>query len=83
MLSTDIKKKKKISNNTAGFGLGSYLCNKIAMSLSNLTYPEGGGIRYYSNQEGKGTTVTFKIKNEPFNLTYSLTAGSENSSGLL
>lgn len=63
--------------------MGSYLCNKIALSLSNSSYDEGGGIKYYSNPEIKGTTVVFKIINEPFNLTYSFTAGTDNSSGIL
>lgn len=63
--------------------MGSYLCNKIALSLSNLSYEEGGGIKYYSNPEEKGTKVIFTIINEPFNLTYSLTAGTDNSSGIL
>lgn len=73
-LKYDYKQENKISKNTAGFGLGSFLCNKIAMSLSNLKYEEGGGIRYYSDQEIKGTKVVFKIINEPFSLTYTLTA---------
>ncbi|CAK63838.1 unnamed protein product (macronuclear) [Paramecium tetraurelia] len=83
MLKYDYKKEKKISTNTAGFGLGSFLCNKIAMSLSNLKYEEGGGIRYYSSQEIKGTKVVFKIINESFNLTYTLTAPQDNSSGII
>ncbi|CAD8207868.1 unnamed protein product [Paramecium pentaurelia] len=83
MLKYDYKQEKKISKNTAGFGLGSFLCNKIAMSLSNLKYEEGGGIRYYSDQENKGTKVVFKIINEPFSLTYTLTAPQDNSSGIL
>ncbi|CAD8207334.1 unnamed protein product [Paramecium octaurelia] len=83
MLKYDYKKEKKISTNTAGFGLGSFLCNKIAMSLGNLKYEEGGGIRYYSSQEIKGTKVVFKIINEPFSLTYTLTAPQDNSSGII
>ncbi|CAD8205145.1 unnamed protein product [Paramecium pentaurelia] len=83
MLKYEYKQEKKISNNTAGFGLGSFLCNKIAMSLSNLKYEEGGGIRYYSSSDIKGTKVIFKIINEPFSLTYTLTAPQDNSSGII
>ncbi|CAD8120344.1 unnamed protein product [Paramecium sonneborni] len=84
MLKYDYKQEKKISKNTAGFGLGSFLCNKIAMSLSNLKYEEGGGIRYYSEQqEIRGTKVVFKIVNEPFNLSFTMTSPQDNSSGIL
>ncbi|CAD8194436.1 unnamed protein product [Paramecium octaurelia] len=83
MLKYDYKQEKKISKNTAGFGLGSFLCNKIAMSLGNLKYEEGGGIRYYSDQESKGTTVVFKIVNEPFSINYTLTAPQDNASGIV
>ncbi|CAD8112089.1 unnamed protein product [Paramecium sonneborni] len=83
MLKYDYKQEKKISKNTAGFGLGSFLCNKIAISLSNLKYEEGGGIRYYSGQEIKGTKVVFKIINEPFSISYTITVTQDNSSGIL
>ncbi|CAD8104975.1 unnamed protein product [Paramecium primaurelia] len=83
ILKTDYKNEQKISKNTAGFGLGSYLCNKIAMSLANLKYEEGGGIKYSNNQEEKGTKVTFKIINEQLNINYTLVASQDNSSGIL
>ncbi|CAD8123902.1 unnamed protein product [Paramecium sonneborni] len=83
MLKTDYKNEKQISKKTAGFGLGCYLCNKIAMSLSNLKYEEGGGIRFSNNQEEKGTKVTFKIINQQLNINYTLVAQQDNSSGIL
>ncbi|CAD8210413.1 unnamed protein product [Paramecium octaurelia] len=83
ILKTDSKNEKKISKNTAGFGLGSYLCNKISMSLANLKYEEGGGIRYSNNQDESGTKVTFKILNEQLNINYNLVSAQDNSSGIL
>ncbi|CAK65023.1 unnamed protein product (macronuclear) [Paramecium tetraurelia] len=81
VLKTDYKNEQQISKNTAGFGLGSYLCNKIAMSLSNLKYEDGGGIRYSNNQGEIGTMVTFKILNEQLN--YNFVSSQDNSSGII
>ena len=51
--------------------------------MSNLSYENGGGIKYYNNIEEKGTKVVFKIKNTPYSLTYTMNAISDNSSGIL
>ena len=41
---TGVKSIEKISPNTAGFGIGLFISNKIAENLSQLKYSQGGGV---------------------------------------
>lgn len=40
----DYKSEELLTNSVAGFGLGCYLSNKLAIHLSGLPYNAGGGL---------------------------------------
>jgi len=43
---SDYKPESQLSKNAAGFGLGCYLSNKLAIYLSGLPYNAGGGLQF-------------------------------------
>lgn len=49
-----------ISKNSAGFGLGLIISNKIAENLCRIGYDRGGGIRF-ENNSNKGFHVWFNV----------------------
>ena len=49
-----------ISKNSAGFGLGLIISNKIAENLCRIGYDRGGGIRF-ENNNNKGFHVWFNV----------------------
>jgi len=49
LLRTSVIDGEKISDKTAGFGLGLFISNKISESLSNLKREDGGGIHWEEN----------------------------------
>ncbi|CAD8053324.1 unnamed protein product [Paramecium primaurelia] len=81
ILENEFKSEEKISQNTAGFGLGCYLSNQIALKLSNLSILAGGGLKYIRLE--KGIRVSFKIKNQPFDILYTNCDIQSMKSGLL
>ncbi|CAD8083224.1 unnamed protein product [Paramecium sonneborni] len=80
-LENEFKSEQKISQNTAGFGLGCYLSHQIALKLSNQTIQAGGGLKYIRLE--KGIRVSFKVKNQPFDIYYTSCDISSAKSGIL
>jgi signal transduction histidine kinase len=64
LLTTGVKSSEKISSNTAGFGIGLYISNKIAENLSKIRYDAGGGIQFETH-EHKGSRFWFSVKLPP------------------
>lgn len=48
LLLSGVPARQKISSNTAGFGLGLFISNKIAEVLSQKRFEKGGGLRFES-----------------------------------
>ncbi|CAK69149.1 unnamed protein product (macronuclear) [Paramecium tetraurelia] len=80
-LETEFKSEQKISQHTAGFGLGCYLSQQIALKLSNLPVTAGGGLKYVRLE--KGIRVSFRVKNQPFEIFYTSCDISSAKSGIL
>ncbi|CAK74213.1 unnamed protein product (macronuclear) [Paramecium tetraurelia] len=57
MLEQDFKDEQYLSSNTAGFGLGCYLANKICLHLSNKQFK----LEFKRNEVG--TTFWFQVQN--------------------
>ncbi|CAK85537.1 unnamed protein product (macronuclear) [Paramecium tetraurelia] len=60
LLQSGVPSISKISKNTAGFGLGLFISNKIAEALSQQRYEKGGGLRF-ETQTGKGFHCWFSV----------------------
>ncbi|CAD8089112.1 unnamed protein product [Paramecium sonneborni] len=60
LLQQGVPSISKISKNTAGFGLGLFISNKIAETLSQQRYEKGGGLRF-ETQTGKGFHCWFSV----------------------
>ncbi|CAD8083208.1 unnamed protein product [Paramecium sonneborni] len=60
LLQSGVPSIQKISKNTAGFGLGLFISNKIAEALSQQRYEKGGGLRF-ETQTGKGFHCWFSV----------------------
>lgn len=54
----------KATSQSAGFGLGCFLSNCIAMKLANLPYEQGGGLRFEKQQIGM--KFFFLVRNSTF-----------------
>ncbi|CAD8180658.1 unnamed protein product [Paramecium pentaurelia] len=80
-LENEFKSEEKISQHTAGFGLGCYLSQQIALKLSNLSVLAGGGLKYVRLE--KGIRVSFRVKNQPFEIFYTSCDISSAKSGIL
>ncbi|CAD8085693.1 unnamed protein product [Paramecium sonneborni] len=80
-LENEFKSEQKISQNTAGFGLGCYLSHQIALKLSNQSIYAGGGLKYVRLE--KGIRVSFRVKNQPFEIFYTSCDISTAKSGIL
>ncbi|CAD8213959.1 unnamed protein product [Paramecium octaurelia] len=60
LLQSGVPSIQKISKNTAGFGLGLFISNKIAEALSQQRFEKGGGLRF-ETQTGKGFHCWFFV----------------------
>ncbi|CAD8077187.1 unnamed protein product [Paramecium primaurelia] len=60
LLQQGVPSIQKISKNTAGFGLGLFISNKIAEALSQQRFEKGGGLRF-ETQTGKGFHCWFSV----------------------
>ncbi|CAD8085685.1 unnamed protein product [Paramecium sonneborni] len=60
LLQSGVPSIQKISKNTAGFGLGLFISNKIAEALSQQRFEKGGGLRF-ETQTGKGFHSWFSV----------------------
>ncbi|CAD8092885.1 unnamed protein product [Paramecium sonneborni] len=60
LLQQGVPSISKISKNTAGFGLGLFISNKIAEALSQQRYEKGGGLRFETST-GKGFHCWFSV----------------------
>ncbi|CAK63833.1 unnamed protein product (macronuclear) [Paramecium tetraurelia] len=69
LLSSGIPQSARISQNTAGFGLGLYISNKIAEVLSQTRYEKGGGLRFESKYQS-GFHAWFMARNQSYSPVY-------------
>lgn len=74
LLETETAQTESVSKNTAGFGLGLFISNKIAEILGNQKRRDGGGIHWkskvshplLSSQPNEGSVFWFSVKNFSF-----------------